>query len=90
MAKKTKHTHEEAQRFARVIVSDISLYNRKKVEKGIMNDSIFSDMKKEIKEGLTYYQSLVDTEICTSSNYYNEAVVNLLIKPFANLESKIW
>ncbi|MFO7736172.1 MAG: hypothetical protein R6W70_08170 [bacterium] len=90
MAKKTKHTHEEARRFARVIVSDISLYNREKVEKGIMNDSVFSDMKEEIKEGHTYYRSLVDIKIYNSSNYFNEAVVDILIKPFSHLESKIW
>lgn len=79
-----------ARRIARAVVSDIALYNVKKVEEGIRNDSLFDLLKNEIDEGRSYYLSRIDPEIAENSNYFNQALVDVLVKPTGRIPSKAW
>jgi hypothetical protein len=79
-----------ARRIARAVVSDIALYNAKKVEEGIGNDTLFELLKEEIEEGRTYYLSRIDPEIARNSNYFNLALVDVLVKPTGRIPSKAW
>ena len=79
-----------ARRIARAVVSDIALYNAKKVEEGVRNDTLFDLLKEEIEEGRGYYLSRVDPEIAQSTNYFDQALVDVLLKPAARIPSKIW
>ena len=79
-----------ARRIARAVVSDIALYNAKKVEEGIGNDNLFELLGEEIEEGRNYYLSRVDPEITGSTNYYNFALVDVLVKPTGRIPSKAW
>ncbi|HAM32091.1 MAG TPA: hypothetical protein DDX05_01270 [Deltaproteobacteria bacterium] len=79
-----------ARRIARAVVSDIALYNAKKVEEGVRNDNLFDLLKEEIEEGQGYYLSRVDPEIAKNTNYFNQALVDVLIKPTGRIPSKIW
>jgi hypothetical protein len=81
---------EVARRIARAVVSDIALYNAKKVEEGVQNDNLFDILKEEIEEGRTYYHSRIDPEIARSTNYYNLALVDVLLKPAGRIPSKAW
>ena len=79
-----------ARRIARAVVSDIALYNAKKVEEGVRNDNLFDLLKEEIEEGQGYYLSRVDPEIAKNTNYFDQALVDVLIKPTGRIPSKIW
>ncbi|HEX9204372.1 MAG TPA: hypothetical protein VF853_00450 [Candidatus Deferrimicrobiaceae bacterium] len=79
-----------ARRIARAVVSDIALYNAKKVEEGIGNDTLFDLLSEEIEEGRSYYLSRVDPEIARSTNFFNFALVDLLVKPTGRIPSKVW
>ncbi|MCL5884806.1 MAG: hypothetical protein M1377_05630 [Deltaproteobacteria bacterium] len=79
-----------ARRIARAVVSDIALYNQKKVEEGIARDNLFDLLKEEIDEGLSYYLSRIDPEIARSTNYFNQALVDVLVKPMGRIPSKAW
>jgi hypothetical protein len=81
---------EVARRIARAVVSDIALYNAKKVEEGIARDALFDLLKEEIEEGRSYYQSRIDPEVARSTNYFNEALVDVLIMPTGRIPSKAW
>lgn len=81
---------EAAARLARTIVSDIVLYNTDKVQDGIKSDNVFDVLEKEIAEGEKLYKTRVDPELIKSSNYYNVALVDILIKRSGNIESDIW
>jgi hypothetical protein len=72
------------------VVSDIALYNVKKVEEGIRNDTLFDLLKSEIDEGRSYYLSRIDPEVAKNSNYYNQALVDVLVKPTGRIPSKAW
>ncbi len=79
-----------ARRIARAVVSDIALYNQQKVESGIAGDNLFEILQEEIEEGRNYYQSRIDPEIIRTTNYFNEALVDILIRPMGRITSRAW
>lgn len=81
---------EAAYRLARTIISDIALYNKEKISSGIKNDNIFQLLEKELEEGLKLYTSRVDPEIVGKNNFYNKAIVDILIKRHGDIKSQIW
>jgi len=83
-------TTDEARRLARTILSDIVLYNQAKVKEGIEKDSLFEVLTEELAEGKKYYENMVDEEIRSATNYFNEAVVDVLIKQGGKIKSEIW
>jgi hypothetical protein len=80
---------DHAKRLARAIISDVALYNREKVETGIKNDNIFDLLHEEIEEGRQHFVSRVETELA-SSNIFDIAIVDVLIKRAGKIESTIW
>ena len=81
---------DEAKRLARTILSDILLYNQAKVKEGIEKDSLFDVLTEELAEGKKYYESMVDEEIRQATNFFNEAVVDVLLKQGGKIKSEIW
>jgi hypothetical protein len=82
---------DKARRLARTIVSDIALYNREEIRKGIKNDNIFELLAGEIERGQKLYVSRVSPQIRQQRNFYNQAIVDILIKQYgSSIESDIW
>lgn len=73
-------TPEEAQRIARVVASDILLYNQKKVLEGVIKDTLFDLLSREIQEGQQYYLSRLDNDVANPLVYFNEALIEFLLK----------
>ena len=80
---------EQARRLARAILSDVAIYNREKVEEGIRNDNIFEVLTEELDEGRQHFNSRVAPTLA-SSNLFDLAVVDVLIKRAGKIESSIW
>lgn len=80
---------DQARRLARAIISDVALYNRDKVEQGIKSDTIFELLQDELEEGRQHFISRVAPGIA-SSNIFDIAVVDVLIKRAGKIESTIW
>ena len=78
-----------ARRLARAILSDVALYNQEKVTEGIKSDNIFEILADELEEGRQHFISRVSPELA-SSNIYELAVVDVLIKRAGKIESTIW
>ena len=83
-------TPEAAMRLARAITSDISAYNEQKIIRGIQNDSLFHDLAPELDEGMNLYRSRVSPDLLESTNFFNLAVVDKIIKPRGHIKSPIW
>ncbi|MEK7703731.1 MAG: hypothetical protein AAB426_02135 [Myxococcota bacterium] len=83
-------TPEKAVRLARAIASDISLYNEEKIKEGIENDTFFDAISAELEEGRQLYRSRVDPAIFSQTNYYDRAVVDIILRSKGHLKSKIW
>ena len=80
---------DQAKRLARAILSDVAMYNKDKVEKGIKNDNMFDVLKDELEEGRLHFLSRVSTGV-NPEQIYGTAVVDVLIKRAGKIESSIW
>jgi DNA-binding response OmpR family regulator len=65
---------EEARRLARLILSDIVIYNSDKVEQGIRQDDFFERLRHEIDEGRAYYESKIPFRILQETEYFTETL----------------
>jgi hypothetical protein len=83
-------TPEAANRLARAIASDLSLYNEAKIKEGIENDTFFSVLQEEIAEGRAHYESRVDKKLLGSSNFFDRALVDVILARKGHIKSKIW
>ena len=83
-------TPEAANRLARAIASDLSLYNEAKIKEGIENDTFFSVLQEEIAEGRAHYESRVDPKILGNSNFFDRALVDVILARKGHIKSKIW
>ena len=81
---------ELAIRLARAIASDISLYNEAKIVAGLQNDNLFDSLEGELSEGRELYRSRVTPELFSKSNYFDRAVVDVLMRGKAHVKSGIW
>lgn len=77
-------------RLARAICSDVSLYNEEKIVRGIQQDSFFETLKEELEEGRELYRSRVTPELYGRTNFYDRAIIDVILKSKAHVKSKIW
>jgi hypothetical protein len=90
MATDRKDPHERARRLARLIVGEIVLYHKDKIALAIKNDSLFEDLAKELEEGRHDYEKNADPSIGPKADYFDQAVVDIMVKGQGSVESKIW
>ena len=81
---------EKAMRLARAIASDISLYNEDKIKEGIEKDTFFDAVAGELEEGRELYRSRLAPDLYGRTNFYDRAVVDIIIRSKGHLKSKIW
>jgi hypothetical protein len=81
---------EKAMRLARAIASDISLYNEEKIVEGISNDTFFDALTAELEEGRELYKSRVSPDLYGRTNFYDRAVVDIILRSKAHIKSKVW
>ena len=65
---------DEARRLARLILSDIVIYNPVKVEQGIRENNFFEVLRDEIEEGRQYYDSRVPMRVRRDTEIYSETI----------------
>ncbi len=80
---------KDARRLARAIASDLSLYNEEKIVEGIENDTLFEVMSEEIEEGRAHFKGRVAPALY-DKNFYDRAIVDILVKSKGHIKSKLW
>ncbi len=81
---------EAAKRLARAIASDVSLYNKDKIDQSILDDNLWEALAEEIQEGRELYESRVDETVRRESNYFDRALIDIILKYRAHVDSTIW
>ncbi|WP_243374452.1 response regulator [Geotalea sp. SG265] len=79
-AQASSQAHEKAKRLARIIVSDIMLYNQAKVEEGIKNGTFYTLLEDDIREGRALYERRVPEEIRKDTSFLQAAFEDLIAK----------
>jgi hypothetical protein len=70
--------HEEARRLARLLVSEIKLYNEDQVEDGRRNHDIYDRLKEDIDRSRQMYEERIDDRIRNSTDYFYQELVRIL------------
>ncbi len=70
--------HEEARRFARLLVSEIRLYNEQAVQSGKLAHDIYRRLKEDIDRSRDMYEQRVSPEVRAGSNYFHDEMVRIL------------
>lgn len=70
--------HEEARRFARLLVSEIKLYNEEEVDQGRINNDIYQRLKEDIDRSREMFDARVAAEVRELRDYFKEELVRIL------------
>jgi hypothetical protein len=70
--------HEDAKRFARLVVSEIKLYNEAKVNEGRRHKDIYERLKEDIERGRQMYSDRVPPHVRDATNYFFDELVRIL------------
>ncbi len=66
------------------------LYNEEKIVRGIEQDNFFEALKEELEEGRELYRSRVSPDLYARTNFYDRAIVDVILKPKGHVKSRIW
>jgi len=83
-------TPEQAMRLARAICSDVSLYNEEKIVRSIEQDDFFDALRDELEEGRELYRSRVAPDLFSRTNFYERAIVDVILRSKGHVKSRIW
>jgi hypothetical protein len=70
--------HNDARRFARLLVSEIKLYNEQKVVEGRNNRDLYDRLKEDIDRSRQMYERRVSASVSTKFDYFYDELVNTL------------
>lgn len=71
-------THRKAQRFARLLVDEIKLYNQAKVAEGRRNRDLYDRLKDDIEKSRASFQKRYGTSVAASADYFQKEVIRSL------------
>jgi hypothetical protein len=73
-----KRLHNDARRFARLLVSEIKLYNEQKVQEGRSQGDIYERLREDIDRSRQMYDKRVAPPVAARYDYFHQELVNTL------------
>jgi hypothetical protein len=70
--------HEEARRFARLLVSEIKLYNEEEVDRGRTERDLAQRLKEDIDRSREMYEKRIPQEVRAGHDYFYDELVRIL------------
>jgi hypothetical protein len=67
----------DAERLARIIVSDIVLYNPEKFEAGIRDGNVLEALEAEVDEGRSHFEQRVEPRVRESRDFLAEEIIRV-------------
>jgi hypothetical protein len=67
--------HAEARRLARLLVSELKLYNEEEIEEGRRAGNIYRYLKDAIERSRTMYDERIDDRVRTEADYFREELI---------------
>ncbi len=80
LSEEDKRWHERARRLAKVLASDLVLYHKDKVEKGLREGTLAQLLGSEIRRSWEYYCQQIPKHVVASTNYFKEALNRIVGK----------
>lgn len=85
MSAEDAETHQKAQRFARLLVDEIKLYNQAKVTEGRKNRDVYDRLKEDIEKSRSMYLKRYGATVAASADYFSGEVVRSLAEDDTSL-----
>ena len=73
-----RRLHNDARRFARLLVSEIKLYNEPKVKEGRNRSDIYDRLREDIDRSRQMYDKRVAPPVAARHDYFHQELVNTL------------
>jgi len=70
--------HEEARRLARLLVTEIKLYNEELVEEGRSAGDVYSRLREDIERSRQIFDDRIEPDVRSEKDYFHEALVRIL------------
>ena len=70
--------HNDARKFARLLVSEIKLYNEQKVQAGRRDKNLYSLLRDDIDKSREMYEKRVSPSVASQVDYFYDELVRLL------------
>ena len=80
--------HHKAQRFARLLMDEIKLYNQAKVADGRKHKDIYDRLKEDIEKSRATYLKRYGNTSAASGNYFNQELIRSLAEDDVSLLGK--
>jgi hypothetical protein len=78
VAEEERRLHNDARRFARLLVSEIKLYNEKKVMEGRQANDLYERLREAIDRSREMYDKRVQPPVASKFDYFHYELVNAL------------
>jgi hypothetical protein len=78
MSPEDADTHRKAQRFARLLVDEIKLYNQAKVAEGRRNKDLYDRLKEDIEKSRSTYRKRYGSTVAATTDYFQAELVRSL------------
>jgi hypothetical protein len=78
-------THRKAQRFARLLVDEIKLYNQAKVAEGRRNKDLYDRLKEDIEKSRGTFQKRYGGTVAANADYFQHELVHSLAEDDASI-----
>lgn len=70
--------HKDAKRFAKLLISEIELYNKSKVAEGRKNKDLYKRLKTDIERSRQTYEKRFSKTIGSKADYFHEEMIRIL------------
>jgi hypothetical protein len=70
--------HSDAKRFARLLVSEIKLYNERRVVEGRENRDVYVRLKRDIDRSREMYEKRVAPSVSRKIDYFHDEIIRIL------------
>jgi hypothetical protein len=77
--------HQKAQRFARLLMDEIKLYNQAKVSEGRKRRDLYDRLKEDIEKSRATYQKRYGSTAAAAADYFNQELIRSLAEDDVSL-----
>jgi hypothetical protein len=85
MSPEDAEVHRKAQRFARLLMDEIKLYNQAKVAEGRKHKDLYDRLKEDIDKSRSTYQKRYGNTVAASTDYLSSELIRSLAEDDASL-----
>lgn len=88
LSSEDEEVHKKAKRFAKLLVDEIKLYNKAKVEEGRKSKDIYPRLKDDIDKSRGAYDKRYGQTAAAPADYFNQELVRILCEGDSSLLGK--